>query len=179
MVYTAHYTSPIGGMLLAGRDGKLIGLWLEGQKYYLGSLKEELKECSDLPVFIQAKNWLDRYFSGEKPLAAELDLAPEGSSFQREVWKILCEIPYGQVTTYGEIAKKIAQKRMLKSMSAQAVGGAVARNPISVIIPCHRVVGSDKSLTGYAGGIDKKRRLLALEGIIAGKTPAMKPSCSR
>ena len=108
---------------------------------------------------------LDRYFAGEKPEISELPLAPIGGEFRQAVWKILCEIPYGQVTTYGEIAKKIAAQRNRKTMSAQAVGGAVGHNPISIIIPCHRVVGSNGSLTGYAGGIDLKIKLLEHEGV--------------
>jgi methylated-DNA-[protein]-cysteine S-methyltransferase len=110
------------------------------------------------------KKWLDRYFDGEKPDLSELPLAPTGGEFRRMVWDILCEIPYGEVVTYGDIAKKMAQKMKRKSMSSQAVGGAVGHNPISIIIPCHRVVGSNGSLTGYAGGIDKKIKLLELEG---------------
>lgn len=108
---------------------------------------------------------MDRYFKGERPEIAELPLAPIGGEFRQTVWKILCEIPYGQVITYGEIAKKIAQKRGLNRMSAQAVGGAVGHNPISLIIPCHRVVGTNGSLTGYSGGLDKKIRLLEFEGV--------------
>lgn len=113
----------------------------------------------------RAKRWLDRYFAGERPVPQELPLAPAGSTFRQEVWKILCDIPYGEIVTYGEIAAKLARQLGRKSMSAQAVGGAVGHNPISVIIPCHRVVGADGSLTGYAGGIEKKRKLLRLEGI--------------
>ena len=109
--------------------------------------------------------WLDRYFAGENPQISELPLAPSGSDFRQMVWKILCDIPSGQTTTYGEIAKKIAARTGRSTMSAQAVGGAVGHNPISIIIPCHRVVGTNGSLTGYAGGIDKKIALLELEGV--------------
>ena len=165
MLYTTTYHSPVGGLMLAEKDGAIAGLWMEGQKYFLGSLKEEIKEKSDSVVLNQAKEWLDRYFRGEKPSASELRLAPEGSEFRKEVWKILCEIPYGELTTYGEISKKIAAGRGLERMSAQAVGGAVGHNPISIIIPCHRVVGSDGSLTGYAGGLTKKIQLLTMEGV--------------
>lgn len=111
------------------------------------------------------KKWLDRYFNGEKPKISEIDLSPKGSEFAKKVWEILCKIPYGEVTTYGEIAKKIAKTMNKDKMSAQAVGGAVGHNPISIIIPCHRVVGSNGSLTGYAGGIDKKISLLKHEGV--------------
>ena len=163
MIYTSNYNSPIGKILLASKNGKLIGLWIEGQKYYLGKVKEELQKKDDEVILIKAKNWLDKYFRGEKPEISELDLDPIGSEFAKNVWKILCEIPYGEVTTYGKIAKKMAKLMNKKSMSAQAVGGAVGHNPISIIIPCHRVIGSNGDLTGYAGGIDKKIKLLEHE----------------
>lgn len=163
MVYTSYYDSPIGVLLLAGRDEKLVGLWIEGQKYFLGSLREEPQERRSTPVLRQAGLWLDRYFAGERPAVSELALAPAGSEFRKEVWRILCEIPYGETTTYGEISQQIAARR--GRMSAQAVGGAVAHNPISIIIPCHRVVGSNGNLTGYAGGLQKKIKLLTHEGV--------------
>ena len=119
----------------------------------------------NLPVLQKAKAWLDRYFRGEKPKISELPLAPIGNDFRQAVWKILCEIPYGEVITYGGIAKKIAAQRGLSRMSAQAVGGAVGHNPISIIIPCHRVVGTNGSLTGYSGGLDLKIKLLDFEGV--------------
>ncbi len=165
VIYKARYDSPVGGIVLAAREGHgLMGLWLEGQKYFLGSIREELAEREELPAFLQTKRWLDRYFAGERPEIGELDLAPEGSVFAGHVWKLLQEIPYGETTTYGKIAERIAQERGAVRVSAQAVGGAVAHNPISIIIPCHRVVGSNGSLTGYAGGIDKKLWLLRHEG---------------
>lgn len=165
MVDTMSYDSPVGRLLLAQKEEKLVGLWMEGQKYFLGSIKEETRMCAGTEVLNQAKDWLDRYFQGKRPKIGELPLAPYGSEFRREVWGMLCEIPYGEVTTYGELSKRIASRRGLATMSAQAAGGAVGHNPISIVIPCHRVVGSDKSLTGYAGGMEKKRWLLALEGI--------------
>ena len=164
MTDTMYCDSPVGRLLLAGRDGVLVGLWIEGQKYYRESLKGETGENAASPILNQAKQWLERYFRGERPSVSELKLAPEGSEFRREVWKILCGIPYGQVTTYGEIAEKIAASRGLSHSCAQAVGGAVGHNPISIIIPGHRVVGADGSLTGYAGGVEKKRSLLIREG---------------
>lgn len=165
MLYMMTYDSPIGELWIAERDGALVGLWSEGKQYFLASVKgEEIKENPDSPILQQTKEWLDRYFRGEKPQCSELKLAFSGSEFRLAVWKILCEIPYGEVTTYGEIAKKIASKRGIERMSAQAVGGAVGHNPIAIIVPCHRVVGSDGSLTGYAGGLDKKKKLLELEG---------------
>ncbi|MCI8442634.1 MAG: methylated-DNA--[protein]-cysteine S-methyltransferase [Provencibacterium sp.] len=165
MVYTLQCDSPVGMLTLAERNGALAGLWIEGQKYFFSSLREECQNRPDSPLLLQARRWLDRYFAGERPAAGELPLAPAGSEFRREVFKILCEIPYGQTTTYQEIAQKIAARRGLAHMSAQAVGGAVGHNPISIIIPCHRVVGSRGSLTGYAGGLQKKVCLLTHEGV--------------
>lgn len=165
MTDTMYCDSPVGRLLLAGRDGALVGLWIEGQKYFQEPLKGEMRENPGSPILNQAKQWLERYFRGERPPIRELNLAPEGSEFRREVWKILCEIPYGQVMTYGEISGKIAESRGLNRMSAQAVGGAVGHNPISIIIPCHRVVGTNGSLTGYAGGLQRKIKLLKLEGV--------------
>lgn len=128
-------------------------------------MKEEIKENKNERILIKTKKWLDEYFNGKKPEISELDLAPNGSEFAKNVWEILCEIPYGKVTTYGEIAKKMAKIMHKEKMSAQAVGGAVGHNPISIIIPCHRVVGANGSLTGYAGGIDKKIYLLKHEQV--------------
>ena len=128
-------------------------------------MKEEIKENKNERILIKTKKWLDEYFNGKKPEISEFDLAPIGSEFAKNVWEILCEIPYGKVTTYGEIAKKMAKIMHKEKMSAQAVGGAVGHNPISIIIPCHRVVGANGSLTGYAGGIDKKIYLLKHEQV--------------
>ena len=165
MQYSTRYVSPLGAMLVASDDDNLVGLWIEGQKYFGGTVSGEFSEKDDQPVLKAARKWLDAYFAGKKPAVSDLPLAPAGGEFRREVWKILCDIPYGAVITYGEIAGKMAAAMGKKSMSAQAVGGAVGHNPISVIIPCHRVVGSGGSLTGYAGGIDKKIALLTLEGV--------------
>ncbi len=161
MQYTGRYESPLGPIVLAADETGLTGLWFEGQKYFALYLDRENEE-KELPLFGQARGWLDIYFSGREP-DFKLPLHFTGSAFQNEVWEILCRIPYGQTTTYGEIAKQLAEKRGLARMSAQAVGGAVARNEISIIVPCHRVVGGNGSLTGYAGGIDKKAALLKLE----------------
>jgi len=165
MVYSTHYSSPLGSIMLASDGDNLVGLWLEGQKYFAATVAEEITERPDLPVFAAAQHWLDRYFTGQRPAISDVPLAPEGGAFRKAVWDILCEIPYGEVTTYGEIAKKMAAQMNKVNMSAQAVGGAVGHNPISIIIPCHRVVGANGSLTGYAGGIDKKVKLLELEGV--------------
>lgn len=162
MINSTHYSSPIGEILLVSKNNKLIGAWFEGQKYFLLGIDEDFSENED-EILLKAKDWLFRYFNGEKPAIYELDLAPEGTDFRCDIWHILCEIPYGETVTYKEIADKIAQKRGIEKMSAQAVGQAVGHNPISIIIPCHRVVGSDGSLTGYAGGLDKKIFLLKHE----------------
>lgn len=165
MIYITHYNSPIGDILLASKNEKLIGLWLENQKYYLSNFKEELKEVEENDILNKTKKWLDRYFKGDKPKINELDIEPLGSDFRKSVWRILCNIPYGEVITYNDIAKEIAKEKGIKQMSAQAVGGAVGHNPISIIIPCHRVVGSNGSLTGYAGGVKKKKYLLEHEKV--------------
>jgi methylated-DNA-[protein]-cysteine S-methyltransferase len=169
MYYSTTYGTPVGMVTIASDGRDLIGLWNEGQKYHGNEIFKGMTEKSGLPVFDSAKNWLDRYFANERPAISELPLAPVGGEFRREVWNILCEIPYGKVTTYGDIAKKMAVKMNKERMSSQAVGGAVGHNPISIIIPCHRVVGSDGSLTGYAGGINIKARLLEHEGVDVSK----------
>jgi methylated-DNA-[protein]-cysteine S-methyltransferase len=165
MYYSTSYPSPLGALTLACDGNNLVGLWIDGQKYHGGTIPEAMTADNDIPVFDAAKEWLDKYFAGKKPAVSELPLAPIGGDFRQEVWGILCEIPYGEVITYGGIAKKMAAKMNKESMSSQAVGGAVGHNPISIIIPCHRVVGSNGSLTGYAGGLDKKVKLLKLEGV--------------
>ncbi|MBQ8590922.1 MAG: methylated-DNA--[Firmicutes bacterium] len=165
MFYSTTYPSPVGLITLASTEDALIGLWIEGQKYFIGSLKDPLTEYPDLPILTETKLWLDRYFAGEQPPISDLNLAPIGSPFRQAVWKILCEIPCGETMTYGDIAKRIAADMGRATMSAQAIGGAVGHNPISIIIPCHRVVGTNGSLTGYAGGIDKKIWLLTHEGV--------------
>lgn len=163
MQYISRYQSPLGEILLAADEIGLTGLWFEGQKYFALYLEKELEE-KELPVFEQAKKWLTVYFSGKEP-DFQVPLHFIGTEFQNEVWEILYSIPYGQTITYGEIAKQLAAKRGLKRMSAQAVGGAVARNEISIIVPCHRVVGTNGSLTGYAGGIDKKWNCSSWRGL--------------
>lgn len=165
MYYEMKYDSPVGRLTIASDGSNLVGLWMEGQKYFGGTVTGELHPCGELPVFSRTKDWLDRYFSGKRPEPSELPLAPIGGEFRRTVWELLCEIPYGELTTYGQIAREAAKRLRRESMSAQAVGGAVGHNPISIIIPCHRVVGTGGSLTGYAGGIDKKIWLLKHEGV--------------
>lgn len=161
MEYTHHYDSPLGRIMLAADGQALTGLWFEGQKYFADKLDRDHRQ-KKVPVFERAEQWLAIYFSGKAP-----DFTPplslKGTSFQKEVWEMLSAIPFGQTMTYGEIARIIAKRRELVSMSAQAVGSAVAHNPVSLIIPCHRVVGSDGSLTGYAGGLERKEWLLTME----------------
>ena len=161
MVFTCHYDSPLGGILLAADEAGLTGLWFDGEKYFAGSLPAEHTK-QQTPILTEAKRWLDIYFTGKEP-GFTPPLHPAGSAFRQAVWEILLQIPYGQTSTYSEIAQKLVEKCGLAKMSAQAVGGAVGHNEISVIIPCHRVVGASGSLTGYAGGIDKKVKLLELE----------------
>ena len=158
-----HYTdSPLGRIMIAGDCNELTGLWFEGQKYFAETLLQPAQEKS-LSVFEQTEKWLELYFSGKDP-GFRPKLAPRGTAFQKEVWDILLEIPFGQTITYGDIASIIAQRRGVRQFSAQAIGGAVSRNPVSLIIPCHRVVGADGKLTGYAGGLERKEALLKLEG---------------
>lgn len=154
-------------MLTLASDGEsIIGLWIENQKYFCESVGENPIHNDNLPVLREAEEWLDSYFAGDNPRTDELKLAPRGNAFRQEVWKILRKIPYGEVITYGEIAAIIAERRCIEKMSARAVGGAVGHNPISIIIPCHRVVGADRRLTGYSGGVRLKEQLLKLEGAI-------------
>lgn len=165
MYYSTTYTAPVGEITIACNESSLVGLWLKGQKYFGRTVNGQMVEKDNAPIFKAAKEWLDTYFSGGKPAVSALPLAPAGSGFQQTIWKLLCEIPYGEVVTYGELAQKAAVKMNRTSMSAQAVGGAVGHNPISIIIPCHRVIGANGSLTGYAGGIQTKITLLQLEGV--------------
>lgn len=161
MKYIHHYDSPLGGITLASDGTAITGLWFDGQKYFGAGLEKE-SVLKELPIFEETDKWLDIYFSGKNPGFVP-QLSVNATPFRRAVWDILLTIPYGSTITYGEIAERLAVEKGLKSMSAQAVGGAVGHNPISLIIPCHRVVGADGSLTGYAGGIDKKEKLLEME----------------
>lgn len=161
MQYISHYRSPLGDILLAADNLGLTGLWFEGQKYFPPDLDVAYKE-KEIPLWERVMQWLDCYFGAREPTAF-VPLHFTGTEFQNQVWEMLCAVPYGKTITYGEIAGQLARQRGLKSMSAQAVGGAVARNRISIFVPCHRVIGANGSLTGYAGGIDRKRKLLLLE----------------
>ena len=153
MLYLDHTDSPLGPITMASDGVNLTGLWFDGQKYF-PEFPESVQKKSRLPVFEDTRRWLHLYFS---------DLAPAGTPFQQDIWEILRSIPYGETRTYGQIAELYAQKHGILRMSAQAVGGAVGHNPISILIPCHRVVGADGSLTGYAGGLFRKTFLLELE----------------
>ena len=161
MIYTCTYLSPLGDVLLAADEIGLTGLWFEGQKYFANTLPDE-RISQEMPILKETKRWLDIYFSGKEPEFTP-SLHPERSEFRQAVWQILLQIPYGQTITYGEIARRLEERQNTSHMSAQAVGGAVGHNEVSIIIPCHRVVGTNGSLTGYAGGIDKKIALLQLE----------------
>ena len=161
MIYTCHYPSPLGGMTMTGEGETLTGLWFDGQKYFGSTLCMEREE-KDLPVFEEAGRWLDLYFAGQEPPFTP-PLFLRGTAFQRAVWEHLLRIPYGETTSYGSIAACLAKEQGRESMSAQAVGSAIGHNPISLIVPCHRVLGADGSLTGYAGGIERKKCLLELE----------------
>ena len=191
-IHTTTYESPIGRLYLAEQDGLLIGLWMEGQKYFgqsggktvwpISYLEEEViaistrKGKTNVRVVKQANEerrlpeplalaaeWLDCYFAGKRPDGIQVPLAPKGSPFRQSVWEALQEIPYGETATYGEIARRLEKKAENGKMSARAVGGAVGHNPIGILIPCHRVIGADGSLTGYAGGVERKAWLLAHE----------------
>ena len=161
MEYVHHYVSPLGGITIAGTETAVTGLWFDGQKYFGSTLSPNCEE-KILPIFEQTDLWLDIYFSGKAP-----DFTPPilftATDFRKAVWEVLLKIPYGETMTYKEISSEIARQKGVPKMSAQAVGNAVGHNPISLIIPCHRVLGTDGSLTGYAGGIDKKAKLLELE----------------
>ena len=164
MYYTTTYFSPIGQLVLASNEEALIGVWFKDQKYFAETLKNFVTKQQTTEILRRSQDWLERYFAGEQPDWRGLKLSPQGSAFRQNVWEILKKIPYGKTITYGQIARQLAQQLDRSSMSAQAVGGAVGHNPISIIIPCHRVVGSDGSLTGYAGGIERKLWLLQHEG---------------
>lgn len=163
MIYTAHYTSPLGGITLTSDGTALTGLDFDGQTYFLENITTNHQQ-KNLPVFEETCRYLDLYFAGKEPDFSPA-LNPTGTAFQMSVWTILRTIPYGETTSYGTIAKRL-EKSTGKRMAAQAVGGAVGRNPISILIPCHRVIGADGSLTGYAGGLDKKEYLLRIEGVL-------------
>lgn len=169
MVYTTRYETGLIGTLTLASDGEsLVGCWFENDHWSDHGIKGEEQQAEDaLPVFAQARAWLARYFAGGRPSPGELPLAPQGSAFQKRVWELLTEIPYGHTVTYGEIAARIASETG-RNMSAQAVGGAVGRNSICIIVPCHRVVGANGNLTGFGGGLATKAKLLEHEQVDMG-----------
>ena len=158
MMYFTEYASPVGVLSVACSDKAVLGVWIAGQKYFLSKYDASLFLHRENEITKLCFSWFDDYFAGKRPEISAVPLDAHGSDFQKRVWELLIKIPYGETTTYGTIAKSISPK-----MSAQAVGGAVGHNPISIIIPCHRVVGSDGSLTGYAGSVEIKQKLLAFE----------------
>jgi len=164
MQNTGHYKSPLGGITFACEGSALTGLWFDRQKYFGATLTADCAE-KEIPAFSAVRRWLDIYFSGCAPQFTPR-LLLQGTDFQKAVWNILLAIPYGRTLTYGEIAREMAVQRGLHRMSARAVGSAVAHNPVSLIVPCHRVIGAGGRLTGYAAGTDKKLLLLKLEGIV-------------
>ncbi|MDD3303867.1 MAG: methylated-DNA--[protein]-cysteine S-methyltransferase [Clostridia bacterium] len=163
-MYMCIYNSAIGDLLLVSDGTSLTHLLMNREKYIKEDI-EQFEEKANLPIFEKTKQWLDCYFSGQEP-TFHVTINPEGTEFRKEVWKLLLDIPFGQVVTYKEIAQKIALKQGIKIMSSRAVGSAIGHNPISIIIPCHRVIGSNGTLTGYAGGLENKRKLLENEGIV-------------
>lgn len=162
-MYKMTRPSPVGILTLAADDSALTGLWIAGQTYFASTLDDTAEEFRDHPVFCETNHWLDAYFSKAK-LPPLPPLAPKGSAFRQAVWKLLLDIPYGETVTYGSLAKVLRTQGI--GASAQAVGGAVGHNPILLLIPCHRVIGSGGNLTGYAGGVDLKQQLLKHEGIV-------------
>lgn len=161
MIYRSMYDSPVGRIYLIATDEALTGLFIEGQRGFC----DNFAFIGENPVILQTKDWLNRYFDGEKPSSDEIKISLEGGAFRLDVWELLRKIPYGRTITYGELAASVAKNRGIVKMSAQAVVGAVGCNPISIIVPCHRVMGKGGDLTGYNGGVDKKIKLLTLEGV--------------
>lgn len=164
-MHYCKYPSPLGMLTIASDNNSLIGLWIEGQQHFCENFECNLATCMSDSTLKATCKWLDDYFDGKNPKINVLSLEPRGGVFQKMVWRHLVEIPYGSTTTYGQLASRIATERGVARMSAQAVGGAISHNPISIIIPCHRVIGVNGSLTGYAGGLEKKQWLLQHEGI--------------
>ena len=162
---TAFYPTPLGEVLLAASGTALTGLWFTWQKHFARTLPRPLPPPGDSPALNAAKHWLTAYFAGKRPSPTELELAPGGTPFQLAVWHVLLGIPYGTVTSYGEVAQETARLLGRKTWPARAAGVAVGRNPVSIVIPCHRVIGADGALTGYAGGLERKMALLKLEGV--------------
>lgn len=162
MLYKTFYESKLGKILLASDGKSLVGLWFLDQKYYMYNIKEELREKDDLDVFIKVKKWLDDYFNGKFKDFKNIQLNPKGTDFQKMVWNVLLKVPYGKTWTYTDVLKKI-EKKLNKKSSVRAVASAISHNPILILIPCHRVIGKDCTLKGYAAGLKRKKYLLDLE----------------
>ena len=169
MLYKTNYQSPIGPIIILANDSGLLGAWYENQEHFAGTFDldraEVIEKPSDQPILKQATDWFDAYFDGQNPSVKDLPLMPQGTAFQQEVWAELTKVGYGETISYQELADRVAARQTKGRGSARAVGGAVGRNPISIMIPCHRVIATNGNLTGYAGGIDKKITLLKIEGI--------------
>lgn len=165
MIYYTYYESPLRPITIAEENEKIIGLWFKGQTTLEEFHPKEEKVEAETPLLKRTKEWLDHYFLAEAP-KMDLPLHTEGTPFQQNVWKVLQKIPYGETMSYQEVGQEVLAMTGQKRMSAQAVGQAVGSNPISILIPCHRVLGKDGSLTGYAGGVDLKESLLRLEGTL-------------
>ena len=166
MDYTTQYQSPLGMITLASDGQALTGLWFSGQKYDCSNLQQPVHDGTELPVLQESVKWLDAYWRGEAPSPTLIPISFKGTAFQKKVWRLLLQIPYGSCITYGELAKRYAAAEGIPSMSAQAVGNAISRNPISILVPCHRVIGTGGNITGYAGGISRKTALLCHEGFL-------------
>ena len=162
MLYKTFYESKIGKILLASDGKSLVGLWFLDQKYYMYNIKEELKERDDLDVFIKVKKWLDDYFNDKFKDFKNIQLNPKGTDFQKTVWNVLLKVPYGKIWTYTDVLLKV-EKKLNKKSSVRAVASAISHNPILILIPCHRVIGKDCTLKGYAAGLKRKKYLLDLE----------------
>lgn len=160
MVLLDRYISPLGEMIMAAKEEGLVGLWFKGQKYFLGKVKEYryIPEGEEIEVFSKTKKWLDLYFKGQIGYLPQIVLRPEGTDFQKRVWKSLLKVKYASLATYKDIALEVFGEK--EGLSYRAIGSAVGKNPISIIIPCHRIIGSDGRLRGYAGGLDKKSWLI-------------------
>lgn len=172
MIYLTTYPTPVGRVTLAGDGNRLTGLWFEGQRHFTSPLPDPVA-YGELPLFDDVRRWLTVYFAGHRPDFMP-PVGPTGTPFRRAVWKLLGRIPYGTVVSYGQLAEALTRTTGTR-VSPRAVGNAVGHNPVSLLIPCHRVVGSDGSLTGYAGGLPLKARLLALEGVTSTLPPAEAP----
>ena len=165
MLYATTIPSPLGELTLVSTDAALTALWLDRRAFLADTAGRAVEERADALPLKPGRDWIAAYFAGRRPGIGDLPLAPEGTPFRRLIWRLLRDIPYGECVSYGELAREAARALGKERMSSRAVGGAVGRNPLAIIIPCHRVVGADGNLTGYGAGIARKIRLLELEGV--------------